>query len=257
MEIRGAGNLLGAEQSGFISDIGFELYQRILDEAVQELKEEEFAELFASDAAAEHVDTSGVRVSRTSSVGSAVRRPTYKNEDLTVDVDGDAMLPKTYIQSDVERYEFYKKLFRSANEEELNAITSELRDRFGALPHEALGLLDAVRLRIAGLPTGFGHIALKGKTLLCEFPTEDNVRFYSTMFQPMIAALSQMTEVKLVPKGKKVFVEARAENLEVAIALLHLIVERTQKQFASTTDSINNNTTALTNVGNVAEMLTA
>lgn len=229
MEIRGAGNLLGGEQSGFITDIGFELYQRILDEAVHELKEEEFASLFASERRG-----GGSASGSSSGLHRSPQRPVVKNDDLTVDVDGDAMLPQYYISSDVERYEFYKKLFRAADEEELNAITSELRDRFGAMPRETLRLLDAVRLRTAGITTGFGHIALKGEPpamkLTCEFPSEENTRFYATTFQPMMAALAQMEEVQFVPKGKKVFVEAHVGSLDEARMLLLRIAERTAEQ---------------------------
>lgn len=249
LEIRGSGNLLGAEQSGFITDIGFELYQKILDEAVYELKEEEFAELFAlrgGDTAQQR--TNGVeplsnglaatsqtehQALQTPLQTASRRKPLIVNEDLTVDVEGEAMLPKTYIASDVERYEMYKKLFRANTEDDLAAITSELRDRFGALPQEAFGLLDAVRLRVAGLKTGFGHISLKGNTLTCEFPPEDHTRFYNTVFQQMITALSAINEVRLVPKGKKVMVQAHVAGIDGAVALLRMIIERTQEQIAS------------------------
>jgi transcription-repair coupling factor (superfamily II helicase) len=239
MEIRGAGNLLGGEQSGFITDIGFELYQRILDEAVQELKEEEFGNVFANE---RDTRQTGGRFANGSvyRVRGSVNVPVFKNDDVTVDIEGDAMLPQHYISSDVERYEFYKKLFRAADEEELNAITSELRDRFGAMPRETLRLLDAVRLRTAAIGTGFGHVALKGAppvmTLVCEFPSEENTRFYATAFQPMMTALAQIEAVRFVPKGKKVFVEANVESLEGAMTLLAQIAARTAEQIAATVD---------------------
>lgn len=224
MEIRGAGNLLGAEQSGFITDIGFELYQKILDEAVQELKEDEFAELF---------DEQNEQREQQFSINAPSKRghkPLPSNDDMTVDVDGDAMLPKSYIASDVERYEFYKRLFRAKNEEEITAILSEMRDRFGALPQQAVGLVDAVRLRVAGLQTGFGHVSFKNQTLYCEFPTEDHTRFYAHVFPVMMAVLSQMQEVRVIPKGKKVFVQAHLGSLDAAIAMLHRIIEQTQEE---------------------------
>lgn len=232
MEIRGAGNLLGAEQSGFIADIGFELYQRILDEAVHELKEEEFTTLFVQDERTEsalHPDDNAttLRSSNAEQSARALRRRRIRNEDLTVDVGADAMLPKFYIESDVERYEFYKKLFHCTNEEDIVSITSELRDRFGSLPQEALQLVEAVRLRIAGLETGFGHISLKSGILTCEFMPDDALaapRFYATRFQQTITALAQMPEVRLVPKGKKVFIEARVNSVDAAISLLHRII---------------------------------
>ena len=221
LEIRGAGNLLGAEQSGFIADIGFELYQKILDEAVQELKTGEFADVFAPEKRVQR---------RTNALGEVEDIELPKNNDLTVDIDGDAMLPNTYISNEVERYEFYKKLFRAETVQDVEATTSELRDRFGALPETALHLVDAVHLRIAALETGFGHVSLKNGVLLCEFPPEEKAVFYNTVFQPMITALTQIPSVQILPKGKKVLVQSRVGSLEAAIALLRQIVEATKAQ---------------------------
>ncbi len=229
LEIRGAGNLLGAEQSGFISDIGFELYQKILDEAVQELKTSEFADVFAPEKQMHR---------RTNALGEVEAIELPKNDDLTVDIDGDAMIPKNYISNEVERYEFYKKLFRSGTMQEVEATTSELRDRFGALPEAALRLVDAVHLRIAALETGFGHVSFKGGILICEFPPEEKVRFYETVFQPMITALTGMKSVQLLPKGKKVLVQSRVGSLEAALMLLRQIIEATKAQLMANADSV-------------------
>lgn len=224
LEIRGAGNLLGAEQSGFIDDIGFELYQKILDEAVQELKEGEFAELFA------HVQRQRGRkhvVTEHGEVIDDIELPV--NDEMTVETDGDAMLPKTYIASEVERYELYKKLFRSVSTEETETIVSEMRDRFGALPPEALRLLDAVQLRIAALPCGFAHVSLKSGKLVCEFPPEDHAVFYATVFPAMMHVVAQIREVQIIPKGKKVLIQSAVGSLENAILLLRRIVEGTKQ----------------------------
>lgn len=221
LEIRGAGNLLGAEQSGFIADIGFELYQKILDEAVQELKTGEFADVFAPEKQVQR---------RTNALGEVEAIELPKNDDLTVDIDGDAMIPQTYISNEVERYEFYKKLFRSGTMQDVEATTSELRDRFGALPEATLRLVDAVHLRIAALETGFGHVSYKGGMLVCEFPPEEKVLFYETIFQPMLTALTGMKSVQLIPKGKKVLVQSRVGSLEAAIILLRQMVEATKEQ---------------------------
>jgi transcription-repair coupling factor (superfamily II helicase) len=221
LEIRGAGNLLGGEQSGFISDIGFELYQKILDEAVQELKTGEFAGVFAPEKQVQR---------RTNALGEVEAIELPKNDDLTVDIDGDAMIPQHYISNEVERYEFYKKLFTSATIQDVEATTSELRDRFGALPEPTLRLVDAVHLRISALETGFGHVSYKGGVLVCEFPAEEKVQFYETQFQPMIAALTQMKSVQLLPKGKKVLVQSRVGSLEAAMMLLRQIVEATKAE---------------------------
>jgi transcription-repair coupling factor (superfamily II helicase) len=224
LEIRGAGNLLGAEQSGFIADIGFELYQKILDEAVQELKHSEFADVFAPEKKTQRL---------TNALGEVETIELPQNDEMTVDIDGDAMLPKKYIHNEVERYEFYKKLFRSGTMQDVEATTSELRDRFGALPEAALRLVDAVHLRISALETGFGHVSFKSGMLVCEFPPEEHAHFYNTIFQPMLTALTQMSNIQLIPKGKKVLVQSRVGSLEAAMTVLRQIVDATKAQMMS------------------------
>ncbi len=229
LEIRGAGNLLGAEQSGFIDDIGFELYQKILDEAVQELKDGEFAELFAHEQrrrGRKHT------VTEHGEVIDEIELPT--NDEMTVETDGDAMLPKSYIQSEVERYELYKKLFRAVSDEETEAIVSEMRDRFGALPAEALQLLDAVQLRIAALPCGFAHVSLKSGKLTCEFPPEDHALFYTTVFPAMMNVVAQMREVQIISKGKKVLIQSHVASFEEAILRLRQIERATKDAIRAT-----------------------
>lgn len=209
MEIRGAGNLLGAEQSGFIADIGFELYQKILDEAVEELKEEEFADLFDKEPGRKKL-------------------PSFASDDVAVDIeDGDALLPHSYISSDVERYEFYKKLFRVEQEADLNPIVSELRDRFGALPQEAERLLDVIRLRMAALPTGLGKVTLRKGSLLLEFPPDDRKKFYERAFQPMITAIAAIPGSRIIPRGKLVYAQLSASSLDEAVAQLRTLMEKT------------------------------
>lgn len=210
LEIRGAGNLLGAEQSGFIADIGFELYQRILDEAVQELKEEEFAELFANE-------------------GTKNKRTHFGSDDVAVDIEGDALLPKSYIANDVERYEFYKKLYKVEEPHELAPIASELRDRFGTLPPEGERLLDIIRLRIAALPTGLGRVTFRNSSLLIEFPSVEKKKFYDLAFQPMLTAIASIPGSRIVPKGKNVYAQLHASSLDDAIEQLRTLVEKTHQ----------------------------
>ncbi|MCS6808835.1 MAG: transcription-repair coupling factor [Bacteroidota bacterium] len=220
LEIRGAGNLLGAEQSGFIADIGFELYQKILDEAVHELKEQEFAGLFPRHYA------NRVQSEYDVSTHRDIELPI--NENMTVETDGDAMLPKHYIQSEVERYEMYKKLFRALSEEDIDTIVSEMRDRFGTLPSEAAQLIDAVRLRVAALPTGFSHVSFKHSVLTCELPSEEHTFFYTTIFPAMMKAVAQMHNIRIIPKGKKVFLQASAASLDEAQRLIRSIIDATK-----------------------------
>lgn len=210
LEIRGAGNLLGAEQSGFIMEMGFELYQKILDEAVQELKHEEFSELFAD---------------RDKSSSTEL----VQNDDVTVEIEGDALLPKSYIESDAERYEFYKKLYRACDELEYRVIYSEMRDRFGVPPEAVELLCDAIRLRIAAIQTGLASVSVKKGVMEAEFPSQDKVEFYEQIFEAMMAAVLSIPTIQLIPQGKKVFFRCNAYSIDSAIETLNHLVDLTKQ----------------------------
>jgi len=161
MEIRGTGNLLGAEQSGFIDDMGYEMYSKILEQSVQELKEEEFSDLFDSK------KNASMRI--------------IKNPDLEIDFDQSSFLPNSYIPSDTERYAMYKRLYAINQFDEIKDIEKELIDRFGKLPLEAQNLMFVVRLRYLCTNTGFKKAQIKGNNLTIEFPTENPV-YYEKIF---------------------------------------------------------------------------
>ncbi|MGM9760752.1 MAG: transcription-repair coupling factor, partial [Parabacteroides sp.] len=129
LDIRGAGNLLGSEQSGFIADLGYETYQKILEEAVDELKTEEFADLYA-DPSEGHRDS-----------GSNYVRETFIESDLEL------LFPPTYIPNDSERISLYRELDNMEEERDIEAFTGRLEDRFGKVPQEGLELIRVVRLR--------------------------------------------------------------------------------------------------------------
>lgn len=164
MEIRGTGNLLGAEQSGFIDDIGFELYSKILDEAVRELKDEEFADLFKSN--------------------DEIRKSILRNPELEIDYNESSFLSDTYVPSDTERYLLYRRLYAISTIEEVKDIEKELEDRFGKLTEEAENLIFVIRLRVLGIDTGFKKIMIRDKKVTIEFPTE-NPNYYEKVF-PLI-----------------------------------------------------------------------
>jgi len=185
LEIRGAGNLLGAEQSGFIEDVGFDLYQKIVDEAVDELKREEFRELFREEIAEEE---------------RKIELPV--NEDLTVEIDGDALIPKGYIRDDSERYDFYMRLYGASDMVTIDRILSELRDRFGKLPEETLNLLTALRLRMAAMPTGAAKLVWHKTEMRLELPPEHDQKYYNRWFQPVMYAIGRDQFVRLETKGK-------------------------------------------------------
>jgi transcription-repair coupling factor (superfamily II helicase) len=164
LEIRGAGNMLGAEQSGYIEDIGFDLYMNTLEEAVQELKREEFAELFREEAAP-----------------ARVPRP-----DVVVEVGLDAYLPQDFVRSATERFDLYKRLYNCTDEEGIAEIERELFDRFSLLPAEAENLFAVVRVRLSAARIRLSRVALERGRLQLTFPPEDDAAFWELHLQPLM-----------------------------------------------------------------------
>jgi transcription-repair coupling factor (superfamily II helicase) len=162
LDIRGAGNLLGAEQSGFIADIGYETFQRILEEAVQELKETDFKDLFK-----EEFD----------------KKKTYVR-DVVIDTDVEMLIPDDYVSAVQERLSLYTALDQIETEEELAKFGEQLRDRFGKLPEQVKELFDGLRLRWTARELGFERIILKNGKLRCYFVENPQSPYYdSQMFQ--------------------------------------------------------------------------
>lgn len=164
LDIRGAGNLLGAEQSGFIADIGFETYHRILSEAITELKQEEFSELYkneSEDATKAFLKTSFV-------------------SDCQIDTDMEMLFPDSYIQSVSERMMLYRELDNQENEEALQLFENSLIDRFGQLPKMSKELLEVVRLRWLAIELGMEKIILKNGRMICHFIADQRSPFYHT-----------------------------------------------------------------------------
>jgi transcription-repair coupling factor (superfamily II helicase) len=168
LEIRGAGNLLGAEQSGFIMEMGFEMYQRIVEEAVAELKRDEFAELF------EHKP----------------ERAKPRPAETVVETDVEALIPDFYIESDAERLDIYRRLYSVQREEEIQTLRDELRDRFGEYPEETEHLFLVVQLKLLASQAGFRRVELLGETLTLTLPPADDQSFYdgeASPFQRLMA----------------------------------------------------------------------
>ena len=170
LDIRGAGNLLGAEQSGFISEIGFETYHRILDEALQELKEDEFRELFRDKPDPE----------------PAIQKTLFI-QDCHIDTDMELLFPDDYISNISERLRLYRVLDEIRTEEKLLAFSRDLTDRFGALPEQSLQLLNVVRLRWVAVSLGFEKIILKKKRMIIHFVSNKESPYYrSEVFNHVI-----------------------------------------------------------------------
>ena len=156
LDIRGAGNLLGAEQSGFISDIGFDMYHKILDEAMQELKQGEFHELY-KDEEKDLILT-----------------------DCQLDTDLEILLPDDYVNNITERLKLYRELDEIKKEEELSQFHKNLEDRFGPAPEPALRMFNAVRLRWAAGKLGFVRLRLKNGKMSGSFVADQESPFYQS-----------------------------------------------------------------------------
>ncbi|MDX1543244.1 MAG: transcription-repair coupling factor [Christiangramia sp.] len=159
LEIRGAGDLLGGEQSGFINEIGFDTYQKILNEAIEELKENEFRDLYAETEDIEHKDFV---------------------KDTQIDTDFELLFPDDYINNITERLNLYTKLNELKNEKELEKFEEELVDRFGDLPVQAVDLLNSVRLKWIASHMGLEKIVMKKGKLVGYFISDQKSRFYQT-----------------------------------------------------------------------------
>ena len=177
LDIRGAGNILGAEQSGFISEIGYEMYHKILNEAIQELKESDFKDLFVQEAEEE---------------GEYVK-------ECTIETDLEVLLPDEYVTNIGERLVLYKELSSLTTDEELEAYRKRLEDRFGPLPEPTEELIATVRLRRMGQQFGIEKLILKQDKMLCHFVSDQSSAFFSSAnFAKMIRfAQSNPTTVHL------------------------------------------------------------
>jgi transcription-repair coupling factor (superfamily II helicase) len=170
LEIRGAGDLLGGEQSGFINEIGFETYQKILAEAIDELKEKEFKDLYAGT---EHERTQFVRES-------------------VIDTDFELLFPDDYVNSITERLSLYSELSDLKTEIELVTYQDQLKDRFGQLPPEAEDLLDSVRIKWCAIGLGLERVVMKKGKLLGYFIQEQESAFYqSDLFGKILQKVQQ------------------------------------------------------------------
>jgi transcription-repair coupling factor (superfamily II helicase) len=190
LDIRGAGNLLGAEQSGFIADIGFETYNRILEEALQELKENEFRSVFADQGSRDPKVTEPVMKKFTA--------------DCTIDTDLEIHLPEKYIESISERIRLYRQLDTIENEEELKEFEKNLSDRFGIVPEPAKALLDVVKLRWLAESLGFEKLVLKNSKLIAYFISNADSAFYeSGIFRQILAFIQHNPRLFRMKEGKE------------------------------------------------------
>jgi transcription-repair coupling factor (superfamily II helicase) len=187
LDIRGAGNLLGGEQSGFIADIGFEAYHRILNEAMMELKTGEFQDLFEE----ENDEASG-----------AFLDLKYVN-DCTIDTDLQLLFPDEYISSISERMLLYRELDNMENETMLQLFEKGLIDRFGPIPEASRELLDVVRLRWIAISLNVERIILKESRMICYLPSDPASKYYQSIhFHKLMQWIVQNPSKCRVKEGK-------------------------------------------------------
>jgi transcription-repair coupling factor (superfamily II helicase) len=166
LDIRGAGALLGAEQSGFIEDVGYETYHKILDEAIKELREEEFDDVFDGEAVPPGPETS-------------------------VDVEADAFIPDDYVRDNTERLNLYRRISDAPDETTLVDLLDEMEDRFGDVPAPVQHLLNGARLRLLGEQLRMPKVVYKNERLFLYLPSEDaDPYFYEEVFHPLLEKLS-------------------------------------------------------------------
>ena len=174
LDIRGAGNLLGAEQSGFIADVGFETYQKIMNEAVAELRAE------------------GLHVPGLSDGEQEVVEQMRFIDDAHIDIEVEAALPDAYVSQQAERLKLYRELDSTKDEEALQAFESRLADRFGPLPRAAKELLNVVRLRWEAIRLGMERVKVKNGLMIVHFVGEENSPFYkSEAFMTLLQRVTQ------------------------------------------------------------------
>lgn len=202
LDIRGAGNLLGAEQSGFIADLGYETYQKILKEAVLELRTEEFSETFADEENEE--ETSFV-------------------SDCTVETDMELLFPATYVPQESERISLYQELDNMERESDVVAFRSRLKDRFGTIPYEGLELIRIVTLRRIARTLGIEKIALKQDNMYLYFVGDDNVAYYQSRAFGRILNYTQANPRRCKLRevnGRRSILISNVETVEEAVSLL-------------------------------------
>lgn len=166
LDIRGAGNLLGGEQSGFMAEIGFEMYQKILAEAVRELKRSDFKDLFVEE----------------------ISKQDDFVQDCTIDTDLEIMIPDSYVESIGERLSLYTRLDQSEDDTELEAMKLELIDRFGPMPKQVVSLFTTIQSRRLAIGLGFEKMTLKDETLRCFFINRPDSPYYeSDIFKGLLS----------------------------------------------------------------------
>ncbi len=214
LDIRGSGNLLGGEQSGFIADVGFETYQRILNEAMMELRDAEFRES-----------------PNTQEIVTVKEKPGQEKQyisDFQIDTDLEIMFPDEYVSNISERIRLYKELNEIGNEESLCSFEKRLIDRFGKIPLPAQALLDIVRIKWIAVKIGIEKIVLKNNLLIANFISDQNSQFYrSSLFVSIMNYVNKkQKQMNMKQKASKLSLTINdVKSVKTAIKVLNEILE--------------------------------
>ena len=214
LDIRGAGNLLGGEQSGFITDLGFDTYHKILDDAVQELKETDFKDLFSKE---------------------LEERAKIIVQDCVIETDLEILIPDNFVNNISERLQLYSRLDNIKDESELKAFSEEVRDRFGVLPVSVEELISTVRLRWLGEQLGFEKLSLKNDILRAYFISSNDKYFASETFGKIISYVQKHPrQFKMKDSaGKAMLVIQQIASVDAAIEVLSLLADQPIKSVSA------------------------
>jgi transcription-repair coupling factor (superfamily II helicase) len=207
LDIRGAGNLLGGEQSGFITDLGFDTYHKILDDAIQELKETDFKDLFSKELA---------------------ERAKLIVQDCVIETDLEILIPDSYVNNISERLQLYSRLDNIKDDNQLKEFTDEVRDRFGPFPKSVDELVNTVRLRWLGEMLGFEKLTLKNDTLRAYFTSGNDKYFSSEVFGKILSYVQKHPrQFKMKDSaGKAMLVIQQIKTVDSAIELLNRLADQ-------------------------------
>ena len=213
LDIRGAGNLLGGEQSGFITDLGFDTYHKILDDAIQELKETDFKDLFKDE---------------------LQEKAKILVQDCVIETDMEILIPDNYVNNISERLQLYSRLDNIKDETQLLEFSNELRDRFGPFPTSVIELINTVRLRWLGELLGFEKLTLKNETLRAYFITNNDAYFSSEIFGKILSYVQQHPrQFKMRDTaGKAMLLMTQIKNVDAAIELLNRLADQPLKSLS-------------------------
>ncbi|HEX8575952.1 MAG TPA: transcription-repair coupling factor [Flavobacterium sp.] len=210
LEIRGAGDLLGGEQSGFINEIGFETYQKIMNEAIEELKENEFKDLYENegdDTAKEYV------------------------KDITIDTDFELLFPDEYINNISERLNLYNELSLIKDEATLLAYEQKLIDRFGTLPKSAVALLNSIRIKWIATQLGIEKLIMKQGKMICYFVADQQSDYYtSSAFHKVLQFVQKQPQLcrmkeKQTPNGLRLLLTFdNVKSIKKALELITMVL---------------------------------